>query len=228
MKFAKHKNVNTFFDSYMSQINTVDDIKNYWNRKRRTVHLEEFRELSFHYHSQMLQFLSIKVEIDLESRVDFVNLNKEIDILNEKLQNVVLNEQSQKNQIRRKKLYWKKRQLVSEELSKWQKIQTHKVIINAKNDASSVANWSSYFNRIRRLNLSRDRFAFSLFSHAFLRSSQDRRAFQIMIILCRDNSSVIYRSSLRSKNDCCLVSKCERKMKKYVVCLLYFKLACLN
>jgi hypothetical protein len=45
----------------------------------------------------MLQFLLIKVEIDLENRVDFVNINKEIDIFNEKLQNVVLNKQNQKN-----------------------------------------------------------------------------------------------------------------------------------
>jgi hypothetical protein len=44
----------------------------------------------------MLQFLLIKVKIDLESHVDFVNLSKKIDIFNEKLQNVVLNEQNQK------------------------------------------------------------------------------------------------------------------------------------
>lgn len=169
MKFAKHKNANTYFDFYMSQINTINDIKNYWNHKRRIVHFEEFRELLLHYHSQMLQSLSIKIEIDFESRVDFVNLSKEIDIFNEKLQNVVLNKQSQKNRARREKLYWKKRQFVSEELSKWQKIQTHKVSINAKNDAFSIANRSSYFNRIHRLNSSRDRFASSLFFHAFLR-----------------------------------------------------------
>jgi hypothetical protein len=53
----------------------------------------------------MLQSLSIKVEVDLESRVDFVNLNKEIDMLSEKLQNVVLDKQSQKNRARREKLY---------------------------------------------------------------------------------------------------------------------------
>jgi hypothetical protein len=228
MKFVKYKNADTFFDFYMFQINTINDIKNYWNRKRCIIHFEEFRELSLHYHSQMLQSLSIQIEIDLESRVDFVNLNKEIDIHNEKLQSVVLNEQSQKNRARRKKLYWKKRQFVSEELSKWQKIQTHKMSINAKNDASSVANQLSYFNNIRRLNSSRDRLASSLFFHAFLRSSQNRRAFQNMSILCRNNSFVTYRSSLKSKNDCCLVSKCERKMNKYVACFLHFRLACLN
>ncbi len=171
MKFAEHKNADTFFDFYMSQISIIDDIKSYWNRKSRIIHFEEFRELSFHYHSQMLQSLWVKIEVNFENRVDFVSLNKEIDILSEKLQNVVLNEQSQKNRDWRKKLYWKKRQLVFEEFSKWQKIQTHKVIINAKNDVSSVTSRSSYFNRIRRLNSSRDRLAFSLFSHAFLRSS---------------------------------------------------------
>ena len=45
----------------------------------------------------MLQSLSVKIEADLKNCVDFADLNKEIDILDEKLQNVILKEQSQKN-----------------------------------------------------------------------------------------------------------------------------------
>ena len=126
----------------------------------------------------MLQSLPAKVEIDLESRVDFANLNKKMDMLDKKLQNVIINMQNQKNRIRRKKLYWKKRQFVSEKFNKWKKIQTHKMIDNAKNDASSVASRPSYFNRVRRLDSPRDRFAFSLFFHVFLRSPQSRTTFQ--------------------------------------------------
>ena len=228
MKFASHKNADIFFDFYMSQLNTVDDIKSYWNCKHRIVHLEEFRDLSLHYHSQMLQSLSTKVEIDFESRVDFINLNKKIDMLDKKLQKIIINMQSQKNRARREELYWKKRQLVSEEFSKWQKIQTHKVIVKTKNDASSIASRSSYFNRVRRLNSSRDRLAFSLFFHVFLRSSQDQTTFQDMITLCTNNSSVTYRSNLRSRNDCCFVTRCAWKMKRYIACFFHFRLDCLN
>ena len=176
----------------------------------------------------MLQSLLTKIEVDLENRVDFVNLNKKIDMLDKKLQNVIINMQSQKNRACWEKLYWKKRQLVFKEFNKWQKIQTHKVIVNAKNDASSIASRSNYFNRVCRLNSSRDQLAFLLFFHVFLRSSQDRTTLQDMITLCTNNSSVTYCSSLRSKNDCCFVARCARKMKKYVACFFHFRLDCLN
>ena len=106
----------------MPQLSTVDGIGSYWNRKHRTVHLEGFRGLSLHYHPQMLQSLQAKVEADLESRVGFANLNKEIDMLGKKLQGVIIDMQSQRDRARREELYWKKSQLVSEELSKWQEI----------------------------------------------------------------------------------------------------------
>lgn len=102
------------------------------------------------------------------------------------------------------------------------------MIVKTKNDAFLIANRSNYFNQIRRLNSSRNRLAFSLFFHVFLRSSQDRMTFQNMITLCTNNSFVIYRSSLKSKNDCCLVARCARKMKKYVVCFFHFRFDYLN
>ena len=228
MKFAGHKNADTFFGSYMPQLSTVDGIGSYWNRKHRTVHLEGFRGLSLHYHPQMLQSLQAKVEADLESRVGFANLNKEIDMLGKKLQGVIIDMQSQKDRARREELYWKKRQLVSEELSKWQEIQTHKATVNAENDASPVASRPSYFNRVRRLDPPRDRLASSLFLHVSLRSPQGRTALQDMITLCTDNPPVAYRASLRPKDGRCPVARCARKMERYVACLPHFKLDCLD
>lgn len=102
IKFANYKNANTFFDFYMFQLNTVDDIKNYWNCKCRTIHFEKFCDLLLYYHSQMLQFLLIKIEIDFESRVDFVNFNKKINMFDKKLQSVIINMQNQKNYIGKK------------------------------------------------------------------------------------------------------------------------------
>ena len=176
----------------------------------------------------MLQFLSTKIEINFENRVDFVNFNKKINLLDKKLQNVIINMQNQKHQIRQKKLYWKKCQFLFEKFNKWQKVQTHKIIVKIKNDAFLIANRLNYFNCVHRLNVPRDWFAFSLFFHVSLRSPQGRTTFQNIITLCMNNFSVIYRSSLKLKNDRCSVTKYARKMKKYIVCFFYFRFDCLN
>ncbi|KAL2044983.1 hypothetical protein N7G274_002758 [Stereocaulon virgatum] len=57
MKFTGHNNADTFFGSYAPELSTVDGMASYWNKKRRTVHLESFRGLSLHHHSQLLQSL---------------------------------------------------------------------------------------------------------------------------------------------------------------------------
>ncbi len=103
-----------------------------------------------------------------------------------------------------------------EKLSKWQQIQSRKIVSNTKNEAFQVASLSSYFNRICRLDSSRDRLTSSLFLNVSLRSVQDRSALQNMITLCEDNSRVVYRSSLRSKNDHCSVFQCAREMNWFI------------
>ena len=56
----------------------------------------------------MLQFLSIEIEIDFENHVDFVNFNKKIDMLDTKLQNVIIHMQNQKKLNLLKKIILKK------------------------------------------------------------------------------------------------------------------------
>ncbi|MCJ1278125.1 hypothetical protein MMC21_005940 [Puttea exsequens] len=85
MKFAGHNNADTFFGSYAPELSTVDGMASYWNKKRRTIHLEGFRGLSLHHHPQLLQSLPSKVEADLDNCSEFISINKEIDILGEKL-----------------------------------------------------------------------------------------------------------------------------------------------
>src|SRR5947207_14325149 len=84
MKFAGHTNPNTFFESYMLQMSTVDGQSSYWGRERRTIHLNVFRGLSLHHHPQLLQSLPAKLQADLERRPDFVALNSEIESLSAK------------------------------------------------------------------------------------------------------------------------------------------------
>ena len=53
MKFADHNNVNIFFNLYTFELNIVDDMTNYWNKKRYTIHLKNFRELLLHHYTDI-------------------------------------------------------------------------------------------------------------------------------------------------------------------------------
>lgn len=216
MKFAGHNNADTFFGSYAPELSTVDGMASYWNKKRRTVHLEGFRGLSLHHHPQLLQSLPAKVEANLDNCAEFVSINKEIEILGEKLRGIMVEDEAQPARARREELYWRKRQLVSEELSKWQQIQPRKIASTTEDEAPQVASLPSYFNRIRRLDPPRDRLASLLFLNIPLRSMQGRSALQDMITLCKENPRVAYRPSLRPANGRCPVPQCARDMDRFV------------
>ena len=113
------------------------------NKKCRTVHLEGFWGLSLHHHPQPLQSLPTKVEADLDSYSDFISINKEIDMLGEKLRRITTDDEAQPVRVRREELYWRKRQLVSEELSKWQQIQRRKIASDTEDEAPRVASLPS-------------------------------------------------------------------------------------
>src|SRR5947207_6974434 len=101
MKFAGHTNPNTFFESYMPQMSTIDGQSSYWGRERRTIHLQGFRGLSLHHHPQLLQSLPAKVQDDLERRPDFVALNNEIQSLSVKAMANAKDDERQQAQARR-------------------------------------------------------------------------------------------------------------------------------
>ncbi|KAL2043541.1 hypothetical protein N7G274_003848 [Stereocaulon virgatum] len=187
MKFAGHNNADTFFGSYAPDLSTVDGMASYWNKKRRTVHLEGFHGLSLHHHPQLLQSLPAKVEADLDNCSEFISVNQEIEMLGEKLRGIKTEDEAQLVRARREGLYWRKRQLVSEELSKWLQIQPRKAASDTEAEAPLVASLPSFFNRIRRLDPPRDRLASSLFLSVSLRSDQGRSALQDMITLCEEN-----------------------------------------
>lgn len=90
----------------------------YWNKKRPTVHLEGFRGLSLHHHPQLLQSLPAKIEAILNSCIEFVFINRENEILRERLRGIMIEDEAQPARARREELYWRERQLVFEELSK--------------------------------------------------------------------------------------------------------------
>ncbi|KIV87981.1 hypothetical protein PV10_09166 [Exophiala mesophila] len=212
MKFAGHENSDTFFGSYMPQISTVDGQSSYWGKARRTVYLEGFRGLSLQHHPQMLQSLPAKVEANLKGRADFIALNEEIESLGERIRRLPAGHDGQRERTRREELYWQKRQMVSEELSRWQEIQPRKVNQDTEAETSPVASLPSFFSRVRRLDPPRDRLASSLFLDVPLRSPEGRASLQDMITLCRENPKVAYRPSLRPENGLCPVSACAVEM----------------
>ncbi|KAJ4502326.1 hypothetical protein HRR76_005404 [Exophiala dermatitidis] len=213
MKFAGHENSDTFFGSYMPQISTVDGQASYWGKARRTVYLEGFRGLSLQHHPQMLQSLPAKVEANLKERADFIVLNEEIESLGERIRRLPVEHDSQRERTRREELYWQKRQMVSEELGRWQEIQSRKVNQDTEVAASPVASLPSFFSRVRRLDPPRDRLASSLFLDVPLRSPEGRAALQDIITLYQENPKVAYRPSLRPENGRCPVSKCAVEME---------------
>ena len=137
-------------------------------------------------------------------------------MLGEKLRGIKTEDEAQPARARREELYWRKRQLVAEELSKWQQIQPRKIASDTVNEAPQVASLPSYFNRIRRFDPPRDRLASSLFLNAPLRSVQGRSALQDMITLCEENPRVAYRPSSRPENGHCPVPQCARDMDRFV------------
>jgi hypothetical protein len=196
MKFAGQNDPNVFFGSYMPQISTVDGISNYWGLRRRVVHLEGLRGRSLHYHPQLLQSLPAKVQDDLTHRANFVALNKEIEALGQELAELVEKGDSQTVRARREELYRQKRQLVSEELSRWQEMQPHNITSEAEYERSPVVALPSFFNRIRRLDPPRNRLASTLFLNVPLHSDQGQSVLRDMITLYKENPQVAYRPSL--------------------------------
>ncbi|RHZ51665.1 uncharacterized protein CDV56_103977 [Aspergillus thermomutatus] len=212
MKFAGHGNSKTFFGSYMPPISTVDGQSSYWNRPRRTDFLEGFRGLSLTYHPQMLRSLPAKVEADLQERSVFVTIDQEIKSLGEKIRALGSEREDRQERTRREELYWQKRQIMSEELSRWQEIQTRKVPSDPDGEDCAVAARSSWFHRVRWLDPPRDRLADILLVDSPLRSPQGREALECMITLCRENPTVAYRPSLRPTGGCCVISACAMKL----------------
>ena len=129
----------------------------------------------------------------------------------------MLKDEAQSAQAQQKKLYWWKHQLVFEKLSKWQQIQSHKIVSNTENEAPQVASLLSYFNWIYHLNLLCDQLTSLLFLNISLHSVQSCSALQNMITLCKENLWVVYCSSLWPENDHCSVPQCVRKFLKCLI-----------
>ncbi|KAH0541585.1 hypothetical protein FGG08_003933 [Glutinoglossum americanum] len=212
MKFAGHKNPDTFSESYMSQMSTVDGQSSYWGCERRTIHIDIFRGLSLHHHPQLLQSLPAKLQADLESRPDFVALNSEIESLSAKATTA---DEQQRARDRRSELYWRRRQLLVTELRKCQKNQS--LNLASAHETDLFIRPPTYFDRVRFLDPPRDRLASSLFFNAPLRGEEGRASLRDLIALCKENPKVGYRPSLQPKMGRCPVAKCGLQMDRFVI-----------
>lgn len=189
-------------------MSTIDGAASYWGLKPRTIYFEAFRGMSLQWFPQMEQSLPAKVQADLAQRPDFVALSEEILGLGEKLKGLTVNDEIKALYSRRDEVYQQRRQLMSDELKKWQKLQSRNIL----NEKASVMSRPSFFNRIRRLDPPRDRLALSLFLRVPLRSEEGRNALRDMITLYKENPKVAYRPSLRPRNGRCPQAMCGRPM----------------
>ncbi|KAI9758897.1 MAG: hypothetical protein M1840_003737 [Geoglossum simile] len=194
MKFAGHTNPNTFSESYMPQMSTVNGQSSYWGGKRRTIHLDVFRGLSLHYHPQLLQSLPAKLQADLESRPDFVALSSEIESLNMKAMAAT----------------------TDDEQHECQKNQRLNLTSDSADGMDSIGRLPTYFKQVCYLDPPRHRLASSLFLNSPLRSKEGRSVLRDLIILYKENPEVGYHPSLQPKMGCCPVAKCALQMNRFV------------
>ena len=124
MKFGGHRNPNTFLNSYMAHISTVDGQPSFLGQTLRRDHIEDFRGMALHRHPQLWQFLPSKMQYELERRPDFAALEEEIETLSEKIEMSQTEDDSRLDRTRRQELYEQelyeqRRQINVAELKKW-------------------------------------------------------------------------------------------------------------
>lgn len=149
-----------------------------------------------------MQSLSAKRLRELELREDFVAINRELESLGTASSASTADEVG--IQARRQDLYWKKRQLINEEIKEQRKQQSWR-----PDSSESCANSrASYFDRVRKLDPPRDRLATNLFLDVPLRSEVGRSVLDDMISLCKGAPEVAYRPGMFPEGGCCPVSSC--------------------
>ena len=216
MRFAGQSNPSTFFQSYMSQLSTVDGQGSYFGTGLRRDHLEDFRGLSLHRHPQLWQSLPAKHQFELERRPDFIALDEEIETLNRKIQNLAYTEDTQPLHARRRDLYERRRQLTVEELRECRKLQPRQLPTQAASETCLEDHRQTLFAHVRGLLPEQARLASSLFQPVELRSANGRRALQDLIALCKQDSRVVHRPALRLKDGRCPSPECSIEMKRSV------------
>jgi len=161
---------------------------------------------------QMDQSLPAKVKADLVERANFVEINEEIARLRKRVELTADKEEIKTIYNKRNMAYQRRRQLIEDELQKWQESQPYNV-----NDKSSIMSRLTFFDRIRHLDPSRDKLASLLFLEVPLRSPEGRAAIHNMITLYKENPRVAYRPSLKPKDGHCPVASCNRWIESYVI-----------
>lgn len=172
-----------------------------------------FRGMFLQWSPQMEQSLPAKVMANLAQRPDFVALSEEILGLGEKLKLLVEKDEIKALCNHRDEVYQRRRQLMFDELQKWQKLQPRNIL----DTQASVMSLPSFFNRIRRLDAARDKLASLLFLQVPLRSEEGHSAIRNMIHLYKENLKVAYRPSLQPKNGHCPEATCALSMESFVI-----------
>lgn len=205
MKFAGHTNRDTYGKFYAHPLSEVDGLATYLGIASRHEHIQNRRGMGMYQNPQLLQSLPAKAEFEFQDRTDIRALDKTMDSLSSQLSTINNHEEKRKIQLEQDRAYNQKQQLYKEELKKIRMSQPNSL----KSDTEQQGNLheQNLFHYRRRVMPERDFLAKALPQMVTLRSSCGIRALVALESLCKDTSSVAYRSSLQPLNGKCLCGK---------------------
>ncbi|KDN70506.1 hypothetical protein CSUB01_07951 [Colletotrichum sublineola] len=200
MKHAGQRDPNTFNNHYQPNNSGTDGQGSYFGHDVRSVVNDLFRGLTLERNSQLSQSLPAEKQEALRTDPGFAAIEKELATL--------LGRRYLVSSSRRKKLYIQKRDLVEQELRKWQMAQPNHP---TGEDSAMPCYHRSIFNQVRFLMPARDRLASTLLETATLRSSTGLSVIEDMISLCKADAEVEYRPGLEPQKCQCDGSRSRRR-----------------
>jgi hypothetical protein len=199
MKFAGHVHRDTHGKSYAHPLSDVDGPATYLGIASRHGHIQNRRGMGIHRNANLWQTLPAKAEFELEERDDIACLTTEIAELSLKIATVENPEEKRKIELEHRRAQNKKRQLYMEELRRQQKKQPSKSQAVIGSDQVRL-----HFQYTRRVMPERDILARLLPKCDELRSKDGREAIRAMESICKQESTIAYRPSLRPIGGKCI------------------------
>jgi hypothetical protein len=190
MKFAGHMNMNTFFDSYMCALSTVDGQASYFGLQPRKDHIEDLRSLSLYRIPHLMQALPAEQQYELESSPELCAIEDEILDITIALRTTPEGEARQRLVADREKLYEHRRKIRATALAEYRKDQSPAEVPNFE------GYHRSWFAHAQVLMPERRRLATELFIPADLRSTSGRNVLRDMLSLCEGKRQITYPPSL--------------------------------
>lgn len=205
MKYGGHKNPATYTKYYAPKNSGVDGQGTFFGCTPRSF---VFRNLTLNRHPELWQALPAEKKRELESREDFVKIQKELE---------GLKADPVKTAARRASLHSKMTNLRRAELHKCWVAQERNPPSSQEDAAYSTGRLRARFARVSRMMPERERLATNMSLAPPLRSPLGRSVLNDMIALCKQEPELIIRPGLEpDKCHCRTFSADKSKVDGYV------------